>query len=323
VPEVLEVHDNAVTPIRRDARDAHRLSISAEGEGAFDEKTLMARLAAMPGKERIRAIYVAPRSSVTHCGFLKHFVNVTALTLASTRMTSTVGLRSAPQLSDLILGTDQPNRVDLAELPGSSVSRVRVERPRSADLQAVGQCIRIRRLEVVTAANVDFRVFAGMQLDALTLINVRNEEVRALDPSGDIDMLWLSHCVSLTRFAGANTRVRRLWVDACDQLDFESLTSLRRLTMLRITKCRQPFDLGLLARLPELEEISFANCKLVLLDGAEKVHAPILRKLWAGSVKDDVVNRISRALPSTLVCNGSVLEMGGVRQRDVQAFHNT
>lgn len=323
MPEVLEVHDNAVTPIRRDAHDAHRLSISAEGEGAFDEKTLMARLAAMPGKERIRAIYVAPGSSVTHCGFLKYFVNVTALTLASTRTTSTAGLRLAPQLSDLILGTDQPNRIDLAELPGSSISRVRIERPRSTDLQAIGQCPRIRRLEVVSAATVDFRVLARMQLDALTLISARNEEIRALDPSSDIDMLWLSHCASLTRFAGANTRVRRLWVDACDQLELESLTSLRRLTMLRITKCRQPFDLGLLARLPELEEISFANCKLVLLDRAEKVHAPMLRKLWAGSVKDDVVSRISRALPSTLVCNGSVLEIGGVRQPDVQAFHDS
>lgn len=322
MPEVLEVHDNAVTPIRRGAQDAHRLSISADGEAAFDEKTLMARLAAMPGKERIKAIYVAPGSSVTHCGFLKYFGSATALTLASARMTSTVGLRFAPALSDLILGTtDQPNRIDLAELRGSSVSRVRIERPRSADLQAIGQCARVRRLEIVNAGTVDFRMFASMQLDALTLINARNDEVRALDPNGDIDMLWLSHCASLTRFAGVNARVRRLWVDACDQLDFESLTLLRRLTMLRITKCRQAFNLGLLARLPELEEISFANCKLVL-DGTPNIHAPMLRKLWAGSVKDDVVSRISRALPSTLVCNGSVLELCGVRQPDVQAFHD-
>ena len=114
MPEVLEVHDNAITPIRWATDGAHRLSISADGERAFDERTLMTRLAAMAGKERIRAIYVAPGSGLTHCGFLKYFANVTALTLASARMQSTAGLRFAPALSDLILGTEQPNRIDLA-----------------------------------------------------------------------------------------------------------------------------------------------------------------------------------------------------------------
>jgi hypothetical protein len=320
VPEVLEVHDNAITPIRWATDSAHRLSISTDGVGAFDERTLMTRLAAMAGKERIRAIYVAPGSSLTHCGFLKYFANVTALTLASTRMESAEGLRFAPALSDLILGTDQLNRIDLVELPGSAVSRLRIERPRSADLQAIGRCARLRRLEVVNSGAVDFRLFADLHLETLTLINVRNEEVRALDAIGDIGMLWLSHCPSFTRFAGMSSRVTRLWVDACDQLELGSLTSLQRLTTLRVTKCRQPFDLTLLSRLPELEEVSFASCKLAF-DGAQPVHAPMLRKFWAGSVKNDVVSRISRVLPTTLVSNGSVLEIGGVRQPDLQTFH--
>jgi hypothetical protein len=276
VPEVLEVHDNAITPIRWATDSAHRLSISTDGVRAFDERTLMGRLAAMPGKEHIRAIYVAPGSGLTNCGFLKHFAGVTALTLASPRMESTAGLRFAPGLSDLILGTDQPNRIDLAELPDSSISRVRIERPRPADLQAIGRCTRLRRLEVVNAGAIDFRVFANLQLETL----------------------WLSQCPAFTRFSG----------------------TLSRLTTLRVTKCWQPFDLTLLNQLPELEDVSFASCKLVL-DGTQKIRAPMLRKFWAGSVKNDVVNQISRALPSTLVSNGSVLEIGGVRQPDVQAFH--
>ena len=67
--------------------------------------------------------------------------------------------------------------------------------------------------------------------------------------------------------------------------------------------------------------MSFASCKLVF-DGAQKIHAPMLRKLWAGSVKDEGVSRISRVLPTTLVSNGSVLEIGGVRQPDAQAFNS-
>ncbi len=319
VTEILEVHDNVRTPIRHAVECAHRLSISADGASAFDERTLMARFAAMPGKEGIRAIYVAPGSSLTHCEFLRYFANVTALTLASTRLSSTSGMRFAPQLSDLIIGTGETNRIDLAELPGSSVSRVRIERPRYEDLQTIGQCPHVRRLEVVGSATVDFRLFKRMQLEALALVNVRNEDVRSLDTIDRVDRLSLSQCASLTRFAGTSTRATKLWVDACNQLDLESLGLLRGLRTLRVTKCRQPFDIAVLSRLPEIEEVSFEGCKL-LLDDVEQIRAPTLRKFWAGRVKDDVVNRISRACPSAMVCNGTVLERDGVRQ-DVQAFY--
>ena len=44
--------------------------------------------------------------------------------------------------------------------------------------------------------------------------------------------------------------------------------------------CKQPFDIVVLASLPELEDVTFAMCKLVL-DKIEGIRAPRLRKFWA------------------------------------------
>ena len=319
--ENFEILDNISDPIATPGKGADRLVIDASPAGTFDTDTFMARLAVMHGRERIKAASVKPSSNLVDCGFLRYFENVIGITLAGKHLASLAGVRGAPRLANLIIPNSKTNRIDLSELVGSSVVKLRLERPRSLDLETIGQCAHLGKLDLVYLQTIDLRVLAGMQLTELALTYVKNEEIASLDVIEGIKQLTVSYCAPLQRFTGPSTKVTTLWIETCNRLEFESLAAAAGVKSLRVATCKQPFDLAVLASLPELEDVTFANCKLVL-DNLEGIRAPKLRKFWANPVKDDVVSRISRAFPAAMVCNGSVLEIGGVRQPRMQRFYD-
>ena len=315
----LKILDNIPDPIAAPREGVDGLAVDASAAEAFDVNVFMARLEAMPGRERIKYASVALSSNLVDCTFLRYFENVVGITLAGKHLVSLAGVRSAPRLSNLSLRSGKTNRIDLTELAGLSVGTLRIERPRPVDVETVGRCTHIRDLNL-SHQTIDFRLLASMQLRELALSHARNEEIASPDTIERIEKLNLSHCAALRRFTGPSTKVKTLSIDACNSLEFESLTMTTGLKALRVAMCKQPFDVAVLASLPELEHVTFANSKLVL-DGIEGMRMPKLRKLWVSPAKDDVVRRISRAFPAAMVCNGRVLEIGGVRQTGIQRFY--
>ena len=318
--ENLEILDNIPDPITTPREGVNRLVIGASAAGTFNADAFMARLAAMRGRERIKSAYVAPSSNLIDCGFLRNFENIIGVTLTGKHLASLAGVRSAPRLANLIVPNSKTNRIDLSELPASSVARLRIERPSPVDLETIGRCAHIRNLDLVYVQTIDLRILASMHLEELALTYVKNEEIASLDVIERIEKLNLCDCRSLRRLTGPSTKVTTLWIETCNGLEFESLAAAAGVKRLRVAMCKQPFEVAVLASLPELEDVTFANCKLVL-EGIEGVRAPKLRRFWANPVKDDVVGRISRAFPTAMVCNGRVLEIDGVRQPRMQRFY--
>ena len=317
--EEIQIQDNIPEPIAsREGVDG--IVIGASAAGAFAVDAFMARLAAMRGRERIKYASVTLSSNLVDCAFLRYFENVVGLTLAGRHLASLDGVRGAPRLANLYVRNSKPNRIDLSELAGSSVATLRLERPTPADLETIGRCAPIRELNLSHFQTIDVRLLANMQLTELALSHLKNEEIASLDSIERIEKLNLSHCASLRRFTGPATKVATLWIDTCNSLEFDSLSAAAGMKKLRVAMCKQPFDIAVLASLPELEAVTFTGTRLVL-DGIETLRAPKLRKLWVSPVKDTVVNHISRALPAAMVCNGSVLEIGGERQPDIQRYY--
>jgi hypothetical protein len=316
----LEILDNSSDPIATPREGFDRLVIGASAAGTFDADAFMARLAAMRGRERIKSASVTWSSNLVDCGFLRYFENIIGVTLGGKHLASLAGVRNVPRLANLSVPNSKTNRIDLSELAGSSVDNLRIERPRPVDLETIGRCAHIRDLDLVHVQTLDLQILANMQLKELALVYVKNEEIASLDVIERIEKLNLAYCRSLRRITGPSTKVTTLWIETCNGLEFESLAAAASIKRLRVATCKQPFDIAVLASLPELEHVSFALCKLAL-DKIERIRAPKLRRFWANPMKDDVVSRISRAFPAAMVCNGRVLEIDGVRQPRIQRFY--
>lgn len=318
--ENLEIHDNIPDPIATPREGVHGLHFGASAAGTFDADSFMARLAAMRGREQIKYASVTLGSNLVDCTFLRYFENVGGITLTGKHLASLAGVRSAPRLANLYVRNGKTNRIDLSELVGSSVATLWIERPRLVDVETIGRCTHISHLNLSHFQTIDLRVLAGMRLEELSLTHVKNEEIASLDTIDRIEKLNLSYCRPLRRLTGPGTKITKLWIDTCNGLEFESLAAAAGVKQLRVATCKQPFDVSVLASLPELEDVTFANPKLVL-DGIEGIRLPKLRKFWVSPAKDGVVSRISRAFPAAMVCNGRVLEIGGTRQPGIQRFY--
>ena len=244
------------------------------------------------------------------------------MALAGAKLVSTSGIRHAPLLRGLTLERSKTNAIALDELARSQVSHVRIDRPRVEDLRTIAATPRIRSLALVNPGKVDPAVLASLQLECLDIVNAKNAQLGAFDAIDRIEKLWLARCTVLERLTPPNTKLSTLWIEACNKLELASIAQAPGLKTLRIMSCRQPLDLTVLDSLPQLEDVSFALCKLVA-DDVASLRAPGLKRFWVNPASNELVNRISQALPAAKVCNGDVLEIGGVRQPDMQAFYET
>lgn len=286
------------------------VEISGPSSENVDQELYLSNLAALHGREQISGVWIKATSRLVDCRLLQAFPNARSLSIASTHVRALAGIEFAPQLAGLVIETRKANRIDLTAVVSSSITRLRIEKARVADLKLVGVSS-IEKLNLIGGELGDeLNDLIGPKVSDLTLVRTRLRQFDAPASFG-VMHLQIAYCKDFTGFGFPLPSVQHLIIEACASFDVCSLAQLGDLRTVRLLGCRKPFAFESIPKLPLLQEIVITNCK-VSFDVLRLKGMDSLRCLFVSPMRrGELIQKISVENPGVMVTNGDVAYLAG------------
>jgi hypothetical protein len=202
------------------------------------------------------------------------------------------------------------DRAILESLKGKRVGRLVVHVHRPDDAQYVASCKSVDRFELWGWKGPDLTALQGLAVRYLRLVRGEQTSVKGLN-TNRLKKIWLHACGKLRELH--IPRLPWLWVWACNNLDLDSLASVRGLVGLDIGPQRREIrSLEFVAHCRYLKCLMIDAHSWKVKDFRPLVRPPALKlACFNGGLRPASVEAISRANPRLFIAVGNRYMQGG------------
>jgi hypothetical protein len=308
--EQLELDEASSFARRRIPAEVDSLVLENPRAKPVDEVELGARLAKIPGIERVRLLEVNVDSQVRNLRFLAALPKVNSLVVHGYSLETLDGIASF-RGKTLSIDTGRNKKRDLSGLVEMSAQQLVLEYAKTTDIEALATNRSLRVLHLHHAPFDQLDRLAGVPLAQLALAWCKGDTFD-LAPFRQLGVLQLHYCRKLARLTG---RCDASWVliETCNELDLSTLRCLPRLQHLIVMGRKQPVPLSLFAGHAALESVMLGDSRLEV--DTMKLGLPKLRALSANRLSSEQAEALSRANSGVEVSGGRHQYLGGARTK--------
>lgn len=294
-----------------------RVKVNNPERRPIDRDALEQALATQKNCLFVRELHIDWNSRLQSMSIVRMFPNLEAVSCASGEIESLWELVGLDKLRLFAIGSDGTARRSLEVIPHLRLDRLSVDVRSDTDADFIGACRGpLSFLSIDHWRQPDFRALASLQVKRAKIIDAMAVTSAGIN-CDQLAHLWFGECGRLSRLEGI--RAPQIWIEACNQLDLDTLESVQGLRALRLTSLRNLKSFDFLHGCRSLDHISLTATRIPI-DRSGLIESASLKLVFLSRPLPELLE-IGAANPRLILGNGDGAVANG-KIRPAQVYEN-
>jgi len=286
--EELEIDETNYKEMLSIDESCESMTISNESELELDDaEGLIEHLKKIHGLDRITKLTINYNSTLRDLKVLSAFSNLKVLYILGKRIRTFHGIESFSQGNYIRIDTYRNRRRDISELFRAHVIWMDLYVERPEDIDAISLCGQLKQLDVYRSMEIDLHKWRRVPFESIQFKRGKFVQLGGTAAISSLHEISVLGCRSLERFTGDNSRITRLTVANCKQLDLRTLNTFESIEVLIVNSCTKELNLTDIGGLKYVKHIMFILCNVQVDLIDLKEYFPSLESLHISKMKKE------------------------------------